>query len=138
VNWAPACKSSARLKMAGDTSYAYSCSCAHRCSRGTIKINSTNIFDNPLVDFGALTDPTDTELLFALIRKNRQIMATPFMQQLGPTKLTPGASLTTRRPAERSNSSTSLRNGFSHLFRIRLQMPKRAEVDESPSASSPE
>lgn len=64
-------------------------------SRGTIKINSTSIFDNPLVDFGALTDPTDIELVLALLKKNRQIMATPFIQQLGPTELTPGASLTT-------------------------------------------
>ena len=64
-------------------------------SRGTIKINSTSIFDNPLVNFGALTDPTDIELVLALIRKNRQIMAQPSLQALGPHELTPGASLTT-------------------------------------------
>jgi choline dehydrogenase-like flavoprotein len=64
-------------------------------SRGTIKINSTSIFDNPLVDFGALTDPTDIQLVLALIRKNRQIMDQPYMQALGPLELTPGASLTT-------------------------------------------
>lgn len=64
-------------------------------SRGTIKINSTSIFDNPLVDFGALTDPTDIQLVLALIRKNRQIVAQPSMQALGPLELTPGASLTT-------------------------------------------
>lgn len=61
-------------------------------SRGTIKINSTSIFDNPLVDFGAFTDPTDIEIVLALIRKNRQIMAQLYMTQLGPLELTPGAS----------------------------------------------
>jgi len=64
-------------------------------SRGSVNINSTSIFDNPLVDFGAFTDPTDIELVLALIRKNRQIMAQPTMQQLGPTELTPGVGLTT-------------------------------------------
>jgi choline dehydrogenase len=64
-------------------------------SRGTIKINSTSIFDNPLVDFGAFTDPTDIEIVLALVRKNRQIMAQPYMTELGPLELTPGTSLTT-------------------------------------------
>ena len=64
-------------------------------SRGTVKANSTNIFDPLIVDFGALTDPTDIELVLAQIRKNREIMAQPSMQELGPTELTPGEDLTT-------------------------------------------
>ncbi|KAH6720855.1 choline dehydrogenase-like protein [Leptodontidium sp. MPI-SDFR-AT-0119] len=63
-------------------------------SRGSISINSTNILDNPLIDFGALTDPTDIELVLSLFLKNRQIMAQASMQALGPTEISPGANIT--------------------------------------------
>jgi choline dehydrogenase-like flavoprotein len=63
-------------------------------SRGSITINSTSILDNPLIDFGALTDPTDIELVLSLFLKNRQIMAQPSMQALGPTEISPGANIT--------------------------------------------
>ncbi|MAD87882.1 MAG: hypothetical protein CL912_33390 [Deltaproteobacteria bacterium] len=59
-------------------------------SRGSIAINSTSIVDNPLIDCGALTDPTDIELVLSLFLKNRQIMAQPSMQALGPTEISPG------------------------------------------------
>lgn len=51
-------------------------------SRGSTKIASTDILDNPIIDFGALTDPTDIEVLLALFRKNRELMAQPSMQEL--------------------------------------------------------
>ena len=63
-------------------------------SRGSIAINSTSIVDNLLIDCGALTDPTDIELVLSLFLKNRQIMAQPSMQALGPTEISPGASIT--------------------------------------------
>ncbi|PVH77666.1 GMC oxidoreductase [Cadophora sp. DSE1049] len=63
-------------------------------SRGSIAINSTSILDNPLIDYGALTDPTDIELVLSLFLKNRQIMAQPSMQALGPTEISPGAEIT--------------------------------------------
>ncbi|KAH7079975.1 choline dehydrogenase-like protein [Paraphoma chrysanthemicola] len=53
-------------------------------SRGSIKINSTNIFDAPLIDYGALLDPTDLEILYAIYMKNRELMATPHLSNLGP------------------------------------------------------
>ncbi|CZS97710.1 related to alcohol oxidase [Rhynchosporium agropyri] len=62
-------------------------------SRGSVTINSTSILDNPLIDFGALSDPTDIELVLALFRKNRQIMSQPSMRALGPTEISPGADL---------------------------------------------
>ncbi|KAG4421026.1 hypothetical protein IFR04_005789 [Cadophora malorum] len=62
--------------------------------RGSIAINSTSIVDNLLIDCGALTDPTDIELVLSLFLKNRQIMAQPSMQALGPIEISPGASIT--------------------------------------------
>ena len=63
-------------------------------SRGSAHINSKDVFDPPLIDFGALSDPTDLETLIASIRKNRDLVASPPMQELTPTELVPGAQLT--------------------------------------------
>lgn len=58
-------------------------------SRGTIKITSTNIFDAPLIDYGALSDSTDLEILYAIYMKNRELMATPDLAVLGPIETSP-------------------------------------------------
>lgn len=64
-------------------------------SRGTIAINTTDINSPPVVDYGALNDPTDLETIIAALRFNRAMMATPPMQELQPTELSPGANMTT-------------------------------------------
>ncbi|KAH6643036.1 choline dehydrogenase-like protein [Boeremia exigua] len=58
-------------------------------SRGSIAINSTSIFISPLIDYGALTDPTDLEILHAIYRRNRELMSTPAMSVLGPIETFP-------------------------------------------------
>ena len=63
-------------------------------SRGSILINSTDPFTQPLVDFGALTDHTDIEIMIETIRKARELMASPAMQELSPIETVPGADLT--------------------------------------------
>ncbi len=63
-------------------------------SRGSITITTTSVLDNPLIDFGALSDPTDLEFVLALYLKNRQIMQQPSMQALGPTEISPGGNST--------------------------------------------
>jgi choline dehydrogenase-like flavoprotein len=63
-------------------------------SRGSVNIASASILDNPVIDFGALKDENDLELVLGLVKKNRQIMALPEMQVLGPTEITPGANIT--------------------------------------------
>ncbi|KAI9767690.1 MAG: hypothetical protein M1840_005562 [Geoglossum simile] len=63
-------------------------------SRGSININSTDILQPPLIDFGALEDPTDLEILIAALRVNRAMVASPPMQELTPLELAPGVNLT--------------------------------------------
>jgi choline dehydrogenase-like flavoprotein len=58
-------------------------------SRGSVKINSTNIFDAPLIDYGAITDPIDLDILYAIYMKNRELMATPDLAILGPIETSP-------------------------------------------------
>ena len=64
-------------------------------SRGSIAIKSTNIFDEPAVDFGVFTHPSDLEIMVAALRVNRQQMQTPAMQELKPIEVVPGANVTT-------------------------------------------
>jgi choline dehydrogenase len=58
-------------------------------SRGSIKINSTSILADPLIDYGALADPTDLSMLYAIYTKNRKLMSTPDMAVLGPIETSP-------------------------------------------------
>lgn len=63
-------------------------------SRGTVLLNSTDPLAAPLVDWGALTNPVDLEIMVAIVRQHRQLMATEAMMELGPVELAPGANLT--------------------------------------------
>ncbi|KAI4923659.1 uncharacterized protein J4E92_007633 [Alternaria infectoria] len=58
-------------------------------SRGSIKINSISILDAPLINYGALTDPTDLDMLYAIYMKNRELMATSDIAILGPIETAP-------------------------------------------------
>ena len=58
-------------------------------SRGSIKLNSTSILNAPLIDYGALTDSTDLEILYAIYMKNRELMSTPDVATLGPIEIAP-------------------------------------------------
>lgn len=63
-------------------------------SRGSIKINSTSILDAPLVDYGAITDPTDLDILTSIYLKNRELMLTPDLAVLGPNETSPAPGAT--------------------------------------------
>lgn len=58
-------------------------------SRGSVLINSTSILSAPLIDYGALTDRTDLEILHAIYMKNRELMSTPDLSVLGPIEVAP-------------------------------------------------
>lgn len=63
-------------------------------SRGTVRISSTDPLSAPRIDWGALTNPVDLEIMVAMVRKLRELMATEAMRELGPIELAPGANLT--------------------------------------------
>ena len=63
-------------------------------SRGSIKISSTDILKDPLIDFGAATDPTDIEMLLAIYLKNREIMSAPDVAVLDPIETAPAPGIT--------------------------------------------
>jgi choline dehydrogenase-like flavoprotein len=63
-------------------------------SRGSVKINSTSILTDPLIDFGAITDPTDLEMLLAIYLRNRDLMNSPDLAVLGPIETSPAPGVT--------------------------------------------
>lgn len=63
-------------------------------SRGTVLINTTDPLQPPRIDWGAFTNPADVEIMIAAVRKQRELVATKAMLELGPVELAPGAILT--------------------------------------------
>ncbi|KAK2772639.1 hypothetical protein FQN53_004486 [Emmonsiellopsis sp. PD_33] len=64
-------------------------------SRGTVLLNTTNVYAEPLVDYGALMHPGDPLVVANNYRFARKWMATESAQLLGPEEVTPGANKTT-------------------------------------------
>ena len=64
-------------------------------SRGTVTINTTDHYAEPIVDFQTNVNPVDIDLTISAARFYRTWMQAPSMQQLGPTELSPGTNLTT-------------------------------------------
>jgi choline dehydrogenase-like flavoprotein len=63
-------------------------------SRGSVSIGSTDPLADPVVDFGAVTDPADLDFLLGIYKKNRELMKTPEIAPLGPKELGAAAGLT--------------------------------------------
>lgn len=58
-------------------------------SRGSVNINTTDPLAPPVVDWRALSDPTDYQVVYAAFQKNRDVMNAPAMKALGPTEGAP-------------------------------------------------
>lgn len=67
----------------------------HQLSRGTIQLNTTDKYAEPVVDFNTFANPIDPLVAARAWQFVRRWMATPAMQALSPVELTPGAALTT-------------------------------------------
>jgi hypothetical protein len=68
----------------------------HPTSRGTVLLNTTNpVFGEPLVDYRALSNPADAEILVEFVHFTRRLMRESRFRTWGPVELSPGANLTT-------------------------------------------
>ena len=63
-------------------------------SRGTVTISTRDPLDPPMIDWGALTNPADVEIMVATVKKQRELMGTEAMQELGPIEVMPGVTVT--------------------------------------------
>lgn len=93
-------------------------------SRGSVSIVSKDVFDEPAVDFGTFTHPSDVEIMMAAVRKNRDMLSEPAMQALKPVELAPGANVTTDA-ALRNALHESVQPTFSHPCCTNAMMPEK-------------
>lgn len=63
-------------------------------SRGSITINTTDPFADPVFDFGTYMHPTDLTIGVASVKKNREWFQTEPMQQIGLQEVIPGPQYT--------------------------------------------
>ncbi|PSN68119.1 choline dehydrogenase-like protein [Corynespora cassiicola Philippines] len=66
----------------------------HPLSRGRISLNGTKPLSAPLVDYSALSSPTDLAVLISSIRFNRRLLQTSSLTQRLPIELVPGSNVT--------------------------------------------
>ncbi|RFU33699.1 hypothetical protein B7463_g2617, partial [Scytalidium lignicola] len=64
-------------------------------SRGTVRINPSDRYAEPSIDYNANINPVDMDIFVAMVKFTRKWMAAPAMQQLTPVETNPGASVTT-------------------------------------------
>ena len=68
----------------------------HPLSRGTINIlPSDPLFSEPVVDYRALSNPTDIEILIEFVRFTRRYFGVPSLKPFQPRELRPGAAVDT-------------------------------------------
>ncbi|KFY14043.1 hypothetical protein V492_02884 [Pseudogymnoascus sp. VKM F-4246] len=63
-------------------------------SRGTVRLNTTDHYAEPIVDFNTLINPTDTDIMVESLKFARKWFATDAMKQLTPSETSPGANIT--------------------------------------------
>ena len=67
----------------------------HPLSRGTVTINLTDpFFALPVVDYRALTNPADGDLVVAFTRFTRRLFTTTSLTQYAPVETVPGTNVT--------------------------------------------
>lgn len=68
----------------------------HPISRGTVHINPQDpIFSEPVVDYRALTNPADLDILVEFTKFTRRYFATKALAPFQPVEIQPGTSVTT-------------------------------------------
>lgn len=80
-------------------------------SRGSININTTDPFADPIVDFGTLRNPLDLDMLVEMVKAWRKILHTPALQTMGPTATNPPDNVTSTADLQafvRANLQSSL------------------------------
>jgi len=64
-------------------------------SRGTLFINTTDVYAEPVIDYFANFNPVDTDIAVAMLRYYRKYMSAPSHQVLGPEEVAPGLQVDT-------------------------------------------
>jgi choline dehydrogenase-like flavoprotein len=91
-------------------------------SRGSINLNTTDIYSEPIVDFQVLTHPIDLKLLIEMFRFTRKWIAASPNQELGAVEGAVTANLTTDEEIGRF-LTTSVTPSIAHPAGTNAMMP---------------
>lgn len=63
--------------------------------RGTILLNTTDVYAEPVIDYHTFSNPTDVQIMTSNVRFVRRMHETDALKKLGPVELVPGAGVQT-------------------------------------------
>ncbi|KAH8887351.1 alcohol oxidase [Thozetella sp. PMI_491] len=92
-------------------------------SRGTVLLNTTDIWAEPVLDYRTFSNPVDIEVQIESVKWTRRLHQTASMQTLGPVELVPGPNITSEEALiqlERNTSSSTT----AHLSGTCAMMPQ--------------
>ncbi|PVG01351.1 alcohol oxidase [Serendipita vermifera] len=92
-------------------------------SRGTVTINSTDPFANPIIDFRALSNPVDMDVVVEIFKAWRKLLTMPSWAVLEPVEIVPGANVTSDDDLKSFIRSNALPT-ISHPCGTAAMMPK--------------
>jgi choline dehydrogenase-like flavoprotein len=93
-------------------------------SRGSVLINSTDPFADPVVNFGVFTNPVDIEVMLEIFKTWRKLLTLPSWKVLNPVEYQPGTNVTSNDDLKEylRDSSTPT---IAHPCCTAAMMPKR-------------
>lgn len=92
-------------------------------SRGTILLDPTDIYADPILDYGTFINPVDVAIQAENIKFARRFFQTSSMQTLGPVEQSPGVNVTTNAQLQAHVRSTSS-SSAAHISRTCAMMPR--------------
>lgn len=104
----------------------------HPLSRGTVTIKPDDpYFSNPVVDYRALSNPADLDVLVEFTRFTRRYFSQTSMRTYGPVEVRPGANLTAPADIVAAIRNSMIPSSF-HPIGTTAMMPRRlgGVVDE--------
>lgn len=93
-------------------------------SRGTININTTDPFANPVADYRVLSNPVDLDIFVEMVKTNRRLLTMPALAALGPILNNPPPSAITDdeiRSAIRANLTPTFAHPSSTCSMLKLE-----------------
>lgn len=93
-------------------------------SRGTVTLNQTDVYAEPILDYGTHTNPVDVLVASEAVRFSRRFRQTPTMENsFAPVEFAPGANITTDADLEYYIRSTA-GSTTGHLSGTCAMMPR--------------
>ncbi|CAN9233074.1 unnamed protein product [Alternaria alternata] len=94
-------------------------------SRGTVTLDPSNKYGNPVVQFNSLQNPVDRQIIVEMVRWTRRHWANPELNKFSPVELTPGSQAQTDDEIiDDLVNQKALQASFAHMSGSCAMMPE--------------